>query len=628
LAVVGPDWLGLAGEVDAAGADVRSYADVAELTAAVAGGDPVPAAVLACAGTQDLSAADEDVPGAARAAVAGVLGLVQDWLAENGLGSVPLVIVTRGAVAAGPGEGVTDLAGAAVRGLARSVQAEDPGRLVLADLPLAVGVGGGEAGLLVKALGTGEPELVIRSGVVYGRRLARPAAVDSGPADASELCPAGTMLVTGGTGMLGGLVARHLATSRRAQHLVLTSRSGAAAPGAPGLAAGLALGGVAVTVTACDVGDRGALAGLLAAVPEDQPLRSVIHLAGVTDDGVTGSLTPARVDAVMRPKADAAWHLHELTAEAELDEFVMFSSAAATFGAPGQGNYAAANAFMDGLAAARRAAGLPGLSLAWGLWAGDSALTGHLGEEGRARISRSGMRSLTAAEGLALLDVATGRNEAVLVGARLDVAAWRARAARGEDVPVLWHGLSGAPAQRAATAAAAAGEALRARLAALPSPADRDRLLTGLVCTNAAAVLGHASPDAIDPARPFTDIGFDSLTAIELRNRLTEASGLQLPATLIFDYPAPAVLAAYLREELVPDTGGQADSEEDKLRNALASVPLSRFRDAGLLEAMLRLADLNGDMAESSMSENAEAIDTLDAESLIRMALGNDGTEF
>ena len=375
------------------------------------------------------------------------------------------------------------------------------------------------------------------------------------PPDPAAPRPAGTVLITGGTGMLGGLVARHLVTTRGVRRMVLASRSGPVASGAAVLAADLAARGAAVQVTACDAADREALAGLLAAVPAGSPLTTVVHTAGVLDDGVIGSLTPARVDTVMRPKADAAWNLHELTQDIDLQAFLMFSSAAAAFAGPGQGNYVAANAFLDALASHRRAAGLPATSMAWGLWADASAMTGHLSEADRARMTRGGVGTLSAQDGLALLDLAAGRDEALLIPVRLDVAGLRAQAARGTAVPALWRGLAGGSARPSASAAVGGADAagsLRERLAGLPA-ADRDRVLLDLVRAHVAAVLGHASPEAVEPGRAFTDLGFDSLTAVELRNRLNAVTGLRLPATLVFDYPSPAVLAEFLRAELVGD---------------------------------------------------------------------------
>ncbi|HEY2261320.1 MAG TPA: type I polyketide synthase, partial [Streptosporangiaceae bacterium] len=369
------------------------------------------------------------------------------------------------------------------------------------------------------------------------------------PPDPAAPRQAGTVLITGGTGMIGGLAGRHLAAATGAGHVLLASRSGPAAPGVAGLAAGLAGHGTGVDVTACDAADRPALAALLARIPAGRPLTTVVHAAGVLDDGVIGSLTPARTDTVMRPKADAAWNLHELTHDYDLRDFLLFSSTSATFGSAGQGGYAAGNAFLDALACHRRAAGLPASSLAWGLWADASAMTGHLGQGHLARVSRGGVTPLTADDGLALMDLAMGRDEALLVPVRLDLTGLRARAARGSAVPALLSGLASGPSRPAAAQSGpntsgpnAGGSSLRQKLAGLPE-AERDRVLLDTVRAHVAAVLGHSSADAIEPGRAFSEIGFDSLTAVELRNRLHDATGLRLPATLIFDYPAPAVLA-------------------------------------------------------------------------------------
>ncbi|WP_159050547.1 type I polyketide synthase, partial [Streptomyces cellostaticus] len=358
----------------------------------------------------------------------------------------------------------------------------------------------------------------------------------------------------GGTGTLGGLVARHLGATGRADALLLTSRSGPAAAGVAALAAELASSGTQVRVVACDAAERDALATVLAAISEDHPLNTVVHTAGVLDDGVIGSLTPDRVAAVMRPKADGAWNLHELTRDLDLEHFVLFSSAASAIGAPGQGNYVAANAFLDALAAERRAAGLAGTSLAWGLWAEVSALTGQLTDAERSRINRGGVSALSADEGLALLDLALARDEAMLVPTRFDLAGLRAQAARSTEIPPLWRALvsGGAGRRTAASGTAAGADSLRRQLAGLSAP-DRDRMLTDLIRTHVAAVLGHTSLDAIESTRAFTDLGFDSLTAVELRNRLNTASGLRLPATLVFDYPNPLALAVHLRDRLMGD---------------------------------------------------------------------------
>jgi acyl carrier protein len=270
------------------------------------------------------------------------------------------------------------------------------------------------------------------------------------------------------------------------------------------------------------------------------------------------------------------------------------------------------------------------MSLAWGLWADASAMTSHLGHNDLTRMARSGARTLSADDGLALLDLAAHRDDPLLVPARLDVAALRGQAARGADIPPLWRGLVGA-ARPAATAASAGTnpDSLHRQLADLSGQA-RDRMLLDLVRGHVAAVLGHTSPESVEPSRAFKDLGFDSLTAVYLRNRLNSATGLQLPATLVFDYPTPAALTLHLRASLVAD--GDDDpgsaSAEDKLRRVLASVPLSRFRDAGLLPALLGLADVHDDPLTAGSGDNAEDIDSLDIESLVRIALDGEPTEF
>ena len=370
------------------------------------------------------------------------------------------------------------------------------------------------------------------------------------PPDPAAVRRPGTILITGGTGTLGSLVARHLATTGRAARVVLTSRSGSAARGAAVLAADLAAAGVDVRIVAGDAADRAGLATVLAGVT----LTGVVHTAGVLDDGVIGSLTPARIDAVMRPKVDAAWNLHQLTHSMDLELFVLFSSGAATFGAPGQGNYSAANAFLDALAAHRRAAGLPAVSLAWGLWADASAMTEKLSVHDVNRISRGSVDTLSAVEGLGLLDLASTRDDSLLVPAKINVVAIR-QAALGAELAPLWRALTGGPARPLMASsiggrAGSAGQALRQQLGER-SGADRDRLLLDLVRAHVAAVLGHDSPEAVEPHRAFRDLGFDSLTSVELRNRLSTASGLRLPATVVFDHPSSAALADHLRGELL-----------------------------------------------------------------------------
>ncbi|KNB50932.1 type I polyketide synthase [Streptomyces caatingaensis] len=397
------------------------------------------------------------------------------------------------------------------------------------------------------------------------------------PAGAAD--PSGTVLVTGGTGTLGGLLARHLVAEHGVRRLLLTSRRGPDAPGADELRAELEELGAEVTVAACDAADREALAALLAAVPDAHPLTGVVHTAGVLDDGVLESLDEERIGTVFRPKADAAWNLHELTRELapDLRHFVMFSGAAGIFGGPGQGNYAAANVFLDALAHHRRALGLPATSLAWGLWGQSSGMTGQMDEADVLRMRRSGVRPLASDTGLALYDLAAALDEPLLVPVRLDLAAFR-RVPSADLVPPLLRGLVRGPSRRALEAGAQAAEGFQQTLAATPE-AERERVLLTFVRTQAAAVLGHAGADAVEGGRAFNEIGFDSLTAVELRNRLNAATGLRLPATLVFDYPTPAALAAHLRQELVPqepaDPSAAVLGELDRLATTLSSTGAS-----------------------------------------------------
>ncbi|CUW26407.1 Phenolphthiocerol synthesis polyketide synthase type I Pks15/1 [Streptomyces reticuli] len=397
----------------------------------------------------------------------------------------------------------------------------------------------------------------------------------------------GTVLITGGTGTLGGLVARHLVTEHGVRDLLLVGRRGTEPPAVADLRAA----GARVRVAACDVSDRAALGALLADV--EPPLTAVVHAAGVLDDGTLASLTPERLTAVLRPKADAAWHLHELTAGTDLSAFVLFSSAAGTFGAPGQGNYAAANTALDALAEHRRARGLPAVSLAWGPWAAESAMTGGLSGGDRARMTRAGVRPLTAAEALALLDAACRTTSGALAALRLDTAALTA----GPGAPhALLRDLVRRPAGPAREDTAAQ-PALPERLAGLGEE-QRRRAVLDVVRRGAAAVLGHTRVSAVDTARGFLDLGFDSLTAVELRNRLTEATGVRLAATVVFDHPTPAALARHLLTELAPRiqaarTAAPAAGDPDaELRAAIAAIPLDRLRQAGLLDELARLAGL------------------------------------
>ncbi|MGW7409947.1 SDR family NAD(P)-dependent oxidoreductase [Streptomyces sp. NPDC054833] len=503
-----------------------------------------------------------------RAVTTEVLRLVQRWFAEDRTSR--LVVVAR----------CDDLAHAAAGGLVRSAQAENPGRIVLLETDRPE-----EAAALVPGVVlSGEPHVVVREGKAGAPRLARvasPATEDAANGPAGEAAPGlvvdaapglaegaasglGTVLLTGASGALGKTLARHLVTGHGVRQLLLVSRRGASAPGAADLKAELAALGAEATWAACDLADHDALARLLAATPVD----SVVHTAGVLDDGVIAALTPERVDAVLAPKADAVLNLDELTGESTT--FVLFSSAAGVFGNPGQGNYAAANAFLDAFAWHRRAEGRPTVSLAWGLWEQEGAPANALDEAGRSRMARSGVLPLPTEDGLRLFDAALASDEPVLVPVRLDTAALRNRAAG--TVPALLRGLvrfsMRGTVQRAATGS------LAERLAGLAGD-ERDEALLELVRAEAAAVLGHSSPRAVQPVHTFQDLGFDSLTAVELRNRLSTATGLRLPATLVFDHPTPAALARHIGTELLGDTPAVTARAAARQTAAAADEPIA-----------------------------------------------------
>ncbi|MGW1958624.1 type I polyketide synthase, partial [Streptomyces sp. NPDC001920] len=528
--------------------------DLAALGRAIDNGLPVPGTVvLPCV---PAPTAGSDTVAGVHAATLQALDAVRAWLADTRYASSQLAVVTSGAVAIEPTEDVPDLGHAAVWGLVRAAQSENPGRFVLVDLDIPHAADGWES-LLNSALATGEPQLAVRRGLLHAPRLARAVTAWDGT-PGTPLDPDGTVLITGGTGGLGGLVAAHLVRAHGVRHLLLCGRRGPEAPGAEQLRAELEELGARVTVVACDVADPERVRGLVAAVPAAHPLIAVVHAAGALDDGLVGSLTDQRLGEVLRPKVDAAWNLHHSTRDMELAAFVMFSSAAGILGNPGQGNYAAANTFLDALAHHRQAAGLPATSLAWGLWEDAGGMADTLDRSTQGRFSRTGLVPFAPEQALSLLDVALHTPaEPLLVPVRLDLAALRGAGVRAAgDLPAVLRGLVRVPAARRGAPAGTASPA--EALAGLP-PAEQERYLLDLVRGRTAAVLGHGSAEDVPPQRPFQELGFDSLTAVELRNQLDAATGLRLPATLIFDYPTAHALAAHLHARLVgerPATDG------------------------------------------------------------------------
>ncbi|SBT94598.1 Acyl transferase domain-containing protein [Streptomyces sp. DI166] len=589
-AILGSDPLGLAAELQYAGTTVTAYADLAALTAVLDAGVPAPPVVLLpCAApggpaTHDRPATpDADT---AHDAVQHTLATLRDWLADPRLTDTRLVVVTAGAIATRTGEDVPDLAHAALWGLVRTAQTEHPDRFLLVDTGPTP-----DADLLTDAvraaLDAGEPQSALRDERILVPRLAR----RQPTGHTTPWRPDGTVLITGGLGTLGTLVARHLAGEHGVRRLYLTSRSGADAPGAAALVADLARLGADAEVIACDVADAGELAALFDKIPPEHPLTAVVHAAGVVDDAVLTALTPHQVEDVLRPKLDAALTLHTLTRDLDLTAFVLFSSTASVLGGPGQANYAAANAFLDALAHHRRAQGLPATSVAWGLWAETSGMTGRLDRTDLDRITRSGLAPLATPDALGLLDTAGASDDALLVAVEIAMTTLRRNARTGMVPPVL-SGIVPTPPRR--TSARTTGDAptLTQQLAGR-SPKERLAHLQELVRGHVTEVLAHGSTTTLDTDRDFADLGFDSLTAVELRNRLSAVTGLRLPTGLVFDYPSPSALAAHLDSLLAPEDdparGTAAWTELERLETALATQPPTPEARTALLNRLQSL---------------------------------------
>ncbi|MFD4433052.1 type I polyketide synthase, partial [Nocardia sp. NPDC058497] len=534
-------------------------------SAAVLGGAHVPGiderypdlAALAAAATvpdvvvwPEAAALHNDSQRSARDRVHAALSLVRGWLADERYARSRLVVVTRRAAAL-PDE-APNTASAAIWGLLGSGQTEYPERIVLVDADESFGAQPISANTIRAAIATGEPRVAVRGDRILAPRLE---AVTTSAAENISF-GSGTVLITGGTGGLGALVAQHLVTAHGVRQLLLMSRHGERADGAAELATELSRLGAAVRVAACDVTDRGALRDLLSGIPAEHPLTGVVHTAGVLDDATFRTLTSDQVDRVFAPKADGAWNLHELTRDMNLSAFVMFSSIAGMIGSAGQANYAAANSFLDALARHRRAERLPAHALAWGPWQPDIGMTGALDRTAMKRLERLGLAPLDRTDGLRLFDESLTTAEPVTALLRLDTDTLRLEAQTG-PVPAVLRGFVRTRGRSATTSSAepSLGERLHG-----VAEAKRRGVVLDLVRQHVAAVLGYGSADDIGPERGFNELGFDSLGGVEFRNRLSTVTGLSLPSTLVFDYPTAGDVADYLLAQTVMPAPAQPTS--------------------------------------------------------------------
>ncbi|WUU45324.1 SDR family NAD(P)-dependent oxidoreductase [Streptomyces anthocyanicus] len=596
---------------------IMAFEDVAAVgkAAEAAGTDAPVDAVLARITPEGTGGA----PTAAHAAARGALNLVQDWLADDRLATTRLVVATRGAVHAGGEQDAPDVGAATVWGLLRSAQAEAPDRIVLVDLDHAdEGTEPSVSSAPLSALvASGEPQAALRGGETLLPRLRRlPAKASDGSPAEPVWGPEGTVVVTGGTGALGSLFARHLVARHGVRHLLLLSRRGEDAPGAGELMADLAALGARVTVRAVDVADREALAAALATVPDGHPLTGVVHAAGILDNGLVSAQTPESLAAVLRPKADAAWHLHELTKDVDLSAFVLFSSSVGVVGGPGQSNYAAANAFLDALAEHRTRLGLPATSLAWGLWDLGHGINAGLDANDLKRFTREGFRQVSPEAGTALFDAALDGSAATVVALPADLSAMRAHG----RVPAVFGALVKVANRRTAQSGTVAAESFAQRLAGLSVPERRQAALD-LVRAEVAAALGHSGPDAVPAERAFQEMGFDSMTAVELRNRLIAASGARLAAAVVFDHPTPEALAEHLLGEVAPEAAGDPAqpllSELDRLEASLAALAGDgRARSAVSVRLQTILSRLNEAAGPDESSDVVSSLDSASADDL------------
>ncbi|MFF0531284.1 SDR family NAD(P)-dependent oxidoreductase [Nocardia amikacinitolerans] len=518
-------------------------------------------------------------------------GLVQYALAalrsfsrQQRFESSRLLVLTRNAVAVSAGE-IADPGAAAVWGLVRSAQSENPGRILIVDTDSTdKGVHGdvedfvAVRNIAATAVACDESQLAIRGGVPHVPRLAAAQYESARTGEASSITAAarGTILVTGGTSGLGAMLAEHLVRRHGVRSLLLASRSGPDNPAAQDLCRRLAELDADVEVVACDVSDRAAVAALLAGIPEDKPLTGVVHAAAVLDDTVIENMSPAQLTRVLAPKADAAWHLHELTRDHDPALFILYSSVAGIIGSPGQANYAAANAFLDGLAAHRHSLGLPATSIAWGLWEDSTSMTERVlsTRTHATRMARLGIGILGTDEGLALFDAALAQHLPCVAA-----SAWDTSHLSGahQDPPPVFRNLIARP-NRSRSSKRTTVRSLAKELVGVSAPERRD-LVSAAVRAHISATLGHGDPDGIDLDLTFKELGFDSLTAVEVRNRLNKDTGIVFPATLVFDHPTPAALTDHICEQLAGQPEAENASEPDEIRPQVVQQAVAATAD-------------------------------------------------
>jgi NAD(P)-dependent dehydrogenase (short-subunit alcohol dehydrogenase family) len=594
------------GRHDAPAHDARAHADLEELRRSLDAGVEPPevvfvgyelerlaqAATVAASGTAEAGVM-EGVLDVAHATARSALALLQSWMADERLAESRLVVLTRNAVAARAGDDVRGLAVAPVWGLLRSAQSEHPGGLTLLDLDDEPG----SWEVVWPALAGGEPQLAIRKGEIHMARLVPvPIADDASLGQQHDLSFGvdGTVLITGGARGLGALVARRLAGEHGARSLVLAGSEGENGEGAAELKDELEGLGARVTLAKCELTDREQLRQLIAGCSAEHQLSAVVHSSGVLDDGVLGLMTAERLERVLRSKLDTAVHLHELTVHLGLPAFVLISDVGGTLGIAGQGSRAAAGAFLDALAAYRQACGMSGVSIAWGPRAEPDENTREPQRRNVTRMARAGVDALGLDEAPELFDAASCSGEASVLAVRFDRSALRALA-RADELAPMMRGIVRVSVRRSS----GGGSSLARRLAGVPE-SERAHVVLEVVRAEVALVLGHSSATAIDVKRPFQDLGFDSVTAVELRNRLSRASGLHLSGAVVFDYPTPVALGGYLLSELTgaqtspyASAIGQLGKLELTLRSLEDDAERAKVR-ARLRQLLEGLGDLEG----------------------------------